>query len=327
MAASTIDQQTLANVVGLACRAPSLHNSQPWHLIAQDGALRLFLEPHRVPRATDQTGREGLISCGALLDHLRVAAAAAGWNADVARFPNPNDLDHLATMEFRRAELVTDAARARADAILTRHTDRLPFAAPADWPLIEPVLRDAVDPELATLYILPDSARPQVAEASRLAETRRRYDNAYHAELSWWTAPFEFVDGVPSTALAAISERRRVDIARDFPLSGQGGRRSEVDRDQAVIAVLSTEGSGHREALACGEAMSAVLLEATLAGLATCPVTHITEWGAGRNMLRALTGGSDEPQLLIRIGQVPELEDAPPVTPRRPLADVLEIRH
>ena len=301
MAASPIDQQTLANVVGLACRAPSLHNSQPWHLIAEDGALRLFLEPHRVPRATDQTGREAFISCGALLDHLRVAAAAAGWNADVAR--------------------------ARADAILARRTDRLPFAAPAVWPVIEPVLRDAVDPELATLYILPASARPQVAEASRLAETERRCDNAYHAELSWWTAPFEFVDGVPSTALAATSERQRVDVARDFPLSGQPGRRPAVDGDEAVIAVLSTDGSGQREALGCGEAMSAVLLEATLAGLATCPVTHITEWGAGRNILRALTGGSDEPQLLIRLGQAPAPQDAPPVTPRRPLADVLEIRH
>ena len=30
--------------------------------------------------------------------------------------------------------------------------------------------------------------------------------------------------------------------------------------------------------------------------------------------------------VLIRIGQVPALEDLPPPTPRRPLADVLAIR-
>ena len=228
---ATIDPQTLVNVVTLACRAPSLHNSQPWRLIAEGGRLRLFLEPHRAPRATDQGGREVIISCGALLDHLRVAAAAAGWNAEAERFPNPNDLDHLATVDFHRTELVTDAARARADAILCRHTDRLPFAAPAGWMYTEPLLRNAVDPEAATLHILPDAARPQVAEASRLTEALRRYDTAYHAELHWWTALFEVSDGVPSSALAAASERDRVDVARGFPLSGHGGRRPEVDRD------------------------------------------------------------------------------------------------
>ncbi len=52
----------------------------------------------------------------------------------------------------------------------------------------------------------------------------------------------------------------------------------------------------------------------------------MTELGASRAIIRALTGGSDEPQLLIRIGMVPALSDVPPATPRRPLADVLEIR-
>ena len=326
MVAATIDPQTLANVVQLACRAPSLHNSQPWHLIAEAGQLRLFLEPHRAPRATDQTGREVIISCGALLDHLRVAVAAAGWSADVARFPNPNDLDHLATIRFHRSELITDAARARADAILRRRTDRLPFAEPAGWQYIETMLRDAVDPDQATLHVLPDSARPQLAEASRLTESLRRYDNSYHAELHWWTAAFEVTDGVPYSSLASASERERVDVARNFPLGGDSGRRPQVDRDHAVIAVLSTDGDGRREALGCGEALSAVLLEATMAGLATCTLTHMTELEASRSIIRSLTGSPEDPQLLIRIGQVPALEDPPPPTPRRPLADVLTVR-
>lgn len=323
---AVIDQKTLTSLVALACRAPSLHNSQPWHLIAEGGELRLFLTPHRVPHTTDPGGREAVIGCGALLDHLRVAAAAAGWDAEVARFPNPNDLDHLATIEFHPSELVTDAARARADAILARHTDRLPFAAPAGWPIIEPLLRDAVDPALATLHVLPESAHEQVAEASRLTESMRRYDNAYDAELHWWTAPFAVADGVPYSSLPAADERERVDIARTFPLSGTQGRRPEVNRDHAVIAVLSTSGLDRRASLGCGEALSAVLLEATLAGLATCPVTHITELPACRDILRALTGGLEDPQVLIRLGAVPALEDPPPPTPRRPLADVLELR-
>jgi hypothetical protein len=32
------------------------------------------------------------------------------------------------------------------------------------------------------------------------------------------------------------------------------------------------------------------------------------------------------PQALIRVGRAPSLEDVPPPTPRRPVADVFEVR-
>ena len=111
-----MDATVMADVVALACRAPSVHNSQPWRWVADGGELRLFLDADRVPHATDHSGREAAISCGAAADHLRVAASAAGLHAVVARFPNPNDLDHLATVRFQRAQFITDAQRARAEA-------------------------------------------------------------------------------------------------------------------------------------------------------------------------------------------------------------------
>jgi len=320
---SSIDSKVVAAIVQLACRAPSLHNSQPWHVTGHAGELRLFVESDRAPHATDPSGREIIISCGALLDHLRVAAAAAGWRAEIERFPNPNDLDHLATIGFHPSQLVTDAERARADAILQRRSDRLPFAKPTSWAFVEQLLRNAVDPDQATLYVLPDSARPQLAEASRLTAALRRNDNSYQAELHWWTALYEAAEGIPYSSLASPSERDRVDVARDFPAGTQPGHRPQVPSDHSVIAVLSAAGDDRREALGSGEALSAVLLEATMAGLATCPLSHITEVGASRAIIRGLTGGSDDPQILIRIGQVPALADQPPATPRRPLAEVL----
>jgi hypothetical protein len=81
--------------------------------VADGGVLELFADPSRIGRSTDSTGREVLISCGAVLDHFCVALAAAGWEALIDRFPNPNNHDHLATLEFRRMEFVTDAHRAR----------------------------------------------------------------------------------------------------------------------------------------------------------------------------------------------------------------------
>ncbi|WP_372489477.1 Acg family FMN-binding oxidoreductase [Candidatus Mycolicibacterium alkanivorans] len=326
MAKAALDPQVVANAVELACRAPSVHNSQPWHWVVEGGALKLFFEPHRVPHATDLSGREAVISCGAVLDHLRVAAAAVGFQADIERFPNPNDLDHLATIWFSTLQLVTDAHRARADAILDRHTDRLPFAPPPSWAAFEPVLRSTIDTDKAVLHVLPDTVRPQLAEASRLTEALRRYDSSYHAELRWWTAPYEVTDGVPYSALVSASERDRVDVAREFPASEHPDRRPEIDHDRSTILVLSTYGDSRRDALGCGEVLSDVLLEATMAGLATCTLSHLTELEASRNIIRALIGGGYEPQLLIRIGRVPSIAQVAPATPRRPLADVLEFR-
>ncbi len=53
----------------LTCRAPSFHNSQPWQWVLEDDTLELHLDPHRL----DSSGRQALLSCGAVLDHLRVA--------------------------------------------------------------------------------------------------------------------------------------------------------------------------------------------------------------------------------------------------------------
>ena len=106
-------------------------------------------------------------------------------------------------------------------------------------------------------------------------------------------------------------------------------RRPEVDEDHAKVAVLSTYDDTPHSVLRCGEMLSAVLLDATMVGLATCTLTHITEVPASREIVAELIGQSSHditPQVLIRIGLAPSIEDVPPPTPRRPVNDVLEIR-
>ena len=260
-----VDVDVITGAMELAVRAPSLHNSQPWRWVADGGVFELFADPVRIGRSTDSTGREVLISCGAVLDHFCVALAAAGWEALIERFPNPNNHDHLATVDFRRMEFVTDAHRARAEAIGHRQTDRLPFAAPPQWHSLEPVLRQTVDASIADLDVIPDDSRPQLADASRLTAEMRRYDSSYHAELQWWTARSDPSQGIPPGSLLSESEAQRVDVARDFPTGRDRERRALVGRDQSKILVLSTYDDSPGNALGCGEALSTVLLECTMA--------------------------------------------------------------
>ncbi|MGO4443375.1 NAD(P)H nitroreductase [Mycobacterium sp. 2YAF39] len=321
-----VDIQVIKDAVQLACRAPSLHNSQPWRWIAAGKSVHLFLDKDRVLYSTDHSGREALIGCGAVLDHFQVAMAAAGWTTNIDRYPNPNNTLHLASVDFSPMEFVTDGHRRRADTILLRRTDRLPFAEPPEWDTVELQLRRAVTSRAVRLDVIAEELRGELAEVSETTESLRLYDSPYHSEISWWTGPFESRDGIPHSALVSASEGDRVDVGRQFPVTHNTDRRFEVGHDHSKVLVLSTYDEDRASMLRCGEMLSAVLLEATMAGLATCTLTHITELWPGRNVVASLIGQTTNPQLLIRIGSAPEIEEKPPPTPRRPIDEVFEVR-
>ncbi len=329
MGTELVNIDVVKRAVRLASRAPSLYNSQPWRWNADRKGLHLFLDTDRIVHATDRSGREAVISCGVVLDHLRVAMAAAGWESHVERFPNPNNPEHLASISFSPMEFVTDAHRRRADAILLRRTDRLPMAAPPDWESVQPMLAAAVSEDAAgevNLDVIADSDRPKLAEASMLTESLRLYDSSYHAEIDWWTSDFAGTEGMPRSSMASAAESDRVDVGRNFPVSHHQERRGELPEDHSKVVVLSTYDNTRRDALACGEALSGVLLEATLAGLGSCTLTHITELAGSREVVAAILGRDTIPQALVRIGLAPELGETPAPTPRRPLDEVLSVR-
>ena len=77
MTRATANTEVVAKAIRLACRAPSLHNSQPWRWIVGETVVDLFVDHERVVRSADRSAREALISCGAALGHFRIAMAAA----------------------------------------------------------------------------------------------------------------------------------------------------------------------------------------------------------------------------------------------------------
>ena len=199
MQQSTPDAEVIRNALKLACRAPSIHNSQPWHWMLDGPELRLFVDRSRWVVIADSSGREAIMSCGTTLDHLRVAMAASGWQSTVDRFPDPNNHDHLATVRFRPNEFVSKFQNKRAEAILQRRTDRLPFRPPNFWAWCMPDLRSTVgDSGTVVIDILPDEVRPQLASASLSTKIVRCDDPNYQAELQWWTAPFTLSTGIPA---------------------------------------------------------------------------------------------------------------------------------
>ncbi len=317
-------REVVETAVQLAGRAPSLHNCQPWRWTFDGEALRLFTVEQRMLPATDTTGRQMVISCGIALDHLHAAMAAQGWRTIVAQFPNPNDRTHLANVRFGPSAYITDGDRDRAHAITRRYTDRLPFAEPEGWDQFETVLGTVLDSDDDTVVdVLPESRRAELAHASELSAALRRYDSSYHAELHWWTGHVVESAGIPRDALVSEDEHRRVDVGRKFPTITDTPRRVEQSVDRSKILVLSTHRDTAEDWLLCGQAVSTVLLECTLAGYATCTLSHLTELPRSRTVVQRLIERDAFPQVLIRVGTDPGPQDPPEPTPRLPLSQIL----
>jgi hypothetical protein len=304
-----------------------LHNTQPWRWTLTGNTVDLYLDPSRRAEAADGSGRQALLSCGAVLDHFRVAIAASGWLSAVTRFPDPQDPHHVASIALTLASSVSPEQRRRVDAIVARRTDRLAFLEPPDG--ADHLVDAAAAGEHAgvvRLDTLADEHRSTVAELSQLTDAIRLFDTEYHDELNWWTDAFVSDVGIPTSALISAAESDRVATGRNFPVTHQRERRIEIAEDRARLVVVSSVDDSADSVLRCGEVLSAVLLDATMSGLATCTVTHVTELAGGRDVVAALIDGDAIPQALIRIGRVPALEPAPPPTPRRDVHDVLELR-
>lgn len=316
------NRRTVESAVALACRAPSLHNSQPWRWVAGRNHLMLFSDPDRLLPATDDFGRQMVLSCGAALNHLQYAFAARRWTSVIERLPRTADRQLLATIGFRQTAEVTDLDATLALAIGRRRTERLPLAAPTEWSRTLDDLTALAEKAGARLEDLGERSRPELEAMSRRISGQRRRNLAYQAELRWWAGHSSYPDGIPSASLPSESNRT-VAVGRDFP---PGSSTSEADDDRAAILLLSTPADLRSDWLRCGEALSAVLLACTARGLATCPITHLTEQETTRTRVRELSAADGLPQVLIRVGTSARPEPAS-ATPRRPLSEVLFREH
>jgi nitroreductase len=314
---------TIEAALALAVRAPSVHNSQPWRWLVGSDTVDLYADRDRELTKIDPEGRDLLLSCGAALQHLTVALAALGWATEVQRLPTAEDPYHLArvTVVENGAEQEQCAAERdieMAAAIPRRRTDRRLFSA---WPV----------PRSAISLMAGQAARygvglRQVDDPVQLTEIVTRAvrehlsDAEYLAELTRWSGRRGTAAGVPAESTPAPLHRAAFS-ARVFAnpqLSQPAG--AQAQDDAGVTLILATETDERIDHLRAGEATGAVLLTATAAGLAACPLTEPLEVTETRAELQdKLLGGEMFPQMLLRIGWAAVNADPLPATPRRPL--------
>lgn len=321
MSAHFPDTETIRSALLLAVRAPSVHNSQPWLWRVGDRSIHLFANPDLQLRHTDPEARDLMLSCGAALNHCQIAFAALGWQAKVHRFPHTDDPNHLAVMELHRYP-ATEADISLAAAIPRRRTDRRHYSS---WPVPQrDISMMGARAARAGVMMRRVDALANLKRLIADAAQRHAADNEYLSELSTWSGRYASTAGVPARNTpepdfnAALPARSFAGAV--LPQTPDG----VAADDSAVVVALGTLEDDKSSWLRAGEATSSVLLTATAAGLACCPITEPLEIPETRAEVASdVFGAEGYPQMLLRIGWAPVNADPLPATPRRTLGEVV----
>jgi hypothetical protein len=317
-----MSEERLRGIVELACRAPSIHNTQPWRWVRGGDTLCLYGDSRRRLVYADSTGRDLVISCGAALHHLVVASAAQGWLAHVERVPNVEQPELLASISFVPHAATADDVRMAA-AIPRRRTDRRQVSS---WDVppsrLEQLANMAGEHGVLAGVVMQDDT---IAGLLGTATREQNNNDAYLDELFAWTHAHAN-EGIPTANLLnrASAEKPQSAPSR-FPIGSLVDDYEEDAPPSAHWLVLGTSSDDTLSWLRTGEALSAIWLEATVSGMALVPFTQAIEVRSTREELQAkLLGGQLCPQVLVRLGWHPVSQLPVSPTPRRDLDEVFE---
>lgn len=322
-----LDSRTVTTLVAEATAAPSMHNSQPWRFrfLPDEDLLLLHADLRRAMHRTDPGHRALHIGCGAALFNLRVAAAHAGLTPEVRLLPDPADPLLLAAVHLVEPATSDDELRRLHPAISKRHTSRHPFSERRIPQEVRAALREAAAREGAELFFPGRWHTETVLGLVRDAENRETLDPVSREDLIRWVrlGPEADVatDGVPEYAFGPHRRDGRAPL-RDFagrrPVTGRAAEKFEHDPQ---LALLSTGGDTPVDWLRAGQALERVLLEATMAGLATSLTSQPLERPDLRLLARDPVSGTGHVQMVLRLGYGP----GGVASPRRPVREVLDI--
>jgi nitroreductase len=328
-----LDLATVLATLEVAVRAPSIHNTQPWRWRLDDDGLLLLADRERQLSVADPDGHSLLVSCGAALHLTELALRAAGWWLASSYLPDPADPDLLARIRPVGRVDADEQLAAEVESARRRRCDRRPFAEGQVAAQDRERLRTAGSD--STAYVdFPDTVErhAELAVAVSWADRVERNDEAYLAEMRRWLRDPDvhtLVDGVPVEAIphVPVGAPRHTDIPlRDFEVGVSGRQLIEHNVDEhPLIAVVFTQTGEAQDHLRAGMAMMRLMVQADLLGLSSCPLSQAVDFAAFRVRLQAQMGWVGYPQMILRFGRPTTPITDLPLTPRRPVADVLDV--
>jgi hypothetical protein len=310
-------ESPLLELIDLAKRAPSGHNAQPWTIVRTRGQrLVLRSEPRRWLRMIDPTNRELLLSFGALIETIRQAAPAVGYEVDLQVLGDRADATDIALVDLATAPAVSSNAPAL---IRSRATTRTPFL-PVDLEAHD--LEQLLARDEHALSFVPRGS-PQgrwLVDATAEAFAQQTWDDRKQAELAGWLRFSRgdirrLGDGLTPEALGLSPLARAVWYAtftRKQALR-PSFRRSSIKITQRQLQgcagfLLVTSADRSVEALLeAGAVYQRALLRATDLGVAHHTMSYALEEEPWREQIDSTFQIERPIQFIVRVGQAKHL--------------------
>ena len=308
-----------------AVLAPSAHNTQPWMFAIVEDGIEVFADYARGLPHTDPENRELLMSVGAAIFNLRVAAAHFGYESSVLYQRSDCDTPPAALVTLRETCGPDPELRRLFPAILRRRTNRHLFdARPIDTEALSS-LCDLADeyPEFIHFLLPRDTAR--IAELVAQGDRVQMESRAVREELADWVRPSRTRagDGICADGLGfpEVLSGAAAIVIRQIDLGELQARHDAALVGATSLLLVITAEDDRVSLLRAGELLERMLLTATLHGLQYSFMNQPIQVATLRHLLAPIVSAQHPPQLLLRIGY------APPITrpmPRREVAQVLQ---
>ncbi len=95
-------------IVSMGIRAPSADNCQPWRFLWNGKTLKVLKDHARTGFFYDANEESTLITMGAVIENMRIAASHYGLKTDINFFPDGTSCDVIAELHFFPAHIVED---------------------------------------------------------------------------------------------------------------------------------------------------------------------------------------------------------------------------
>ena len=321
-------------LLGYAILAPSGHNTQPWLFkIVENDTIEIYADRSRALPLVDPDDRELIISCGAALYHLRLAANHFGIADEVQLLPEKNsNPDLLARISLKDDDKGTIKKQAERDAplfeaITKRRSNRSSFEnrrLPDD---LLASLKDSASANGTWLDVIDDEDKKNtLADLISQGDRIQLSDKRFRRELAAWIHPnrSKSQDGMPGYAHGMthdIASHIGPFLIRTFDIGkGQAAKDKELASGSPVLAVLGTDADEPLNWIQTGQALARILLQARAKNVWTTFMNQPIEVPELRpKLLQALGRATGFPQLLMRMGYGKEVKP----TPRREIDDVI----
>ena len=289
--ATKMPDEVIRYIITAGIQAPSGDNAQPWKFSVKGNHISLYLDRDSDASFFNVNQIASIISCGAVLENMRIAATAFGLEGTITYLPNPDDEDLMATVELGVAEIPKDPM---CDSIWNRHTNRKFYD---KKPIAETILFDLKDMAESVpgvkLHLMADHERIKkvaciVYEADRIRTEHRPLHEHLCKMIRFSDAEVrEKRDGLPLKNLeAGLAGEVFLKITRSWKVMNVVnqvglGRMVALHAYQSIlsssaVALLTVEGTSIEDFLKGGQALEKLWLGLAQRGLSMQPMTAVT---------------------------------------------------